>query len=178
MGAEMITMLLGNRFLITILLCSLVSAFATYKIFEWKHGKQLAEIENATWQMKVDNLNTKNAIDLYNNRVTIEQEKNYILSQKKQKVVTQYINKEVIKYVQADTTGMCDMPAEWVRLHDIAARNNIAGDADSTAVTNDSAARITDIDALEVVTENYLTCNEVREQLMNLQEWVKKIKEK
>lgn len=125
---------------------SLVGSATTWQVLDWKHGKQLAEIENATWQMKVSNLNAKNEIDLYNNRVAIAQAENYALAKQKQEVVTKYLTKEVIKYVQADNAGKCDLPNDWVRIHDAAARNSVAGNADTTAGTDDVTTRITDID--------------------------------
>jgi len=172
----MIAALLANRLIIVALVCSLGSSFATWKVMDWKHGKQLAEIENATWQMQVNNLNAKNEIDLHNNRATLAEAENIELAKQKQKVVTKYLTKEVIKYVKNDDAGKCVLPYEWVRIHDTAARNSITGDADTTTSTNDIAARVTDIDALEVVTDNYQTCNAIRDQLKGLQAWAKSIK--
>ena len=166
----------GNQtLLVMVLISSIASAGATWKILNWKHGKQIAEMENAAWQAQVDNLNQKNAIDLYNNQISESRAEAYELRNKKREVVTKYINKEVIKYVQSDIAGKCDLPNEWVQLHDNAARNSITRNTDTTTEPNDSASGITDIEVLGVVTDNYQSCHQIRDQLIELQDWARGI---
>ncbi len=90
------------------------------------------------------------------------------------KVVTKYITKEVIKYVQSPNAGKCDLPNEWVRVHDAAARGMSPTEGtEAPGGTNDPAPRITDIEALQVTTDNYAICHETATRLRNLQLWVK-----
>ena len=165
----------NQTLLIALLISSAVSAGATWKVLDWKHGKQIAEMENAAWQAQVDNLNQKNAIDLYNNQVSEARAEAYELRNKKREVVTKYINKEVIKYVQSNSAGKCDFPNQWVQLHDNAARNSITGNTDTTAEPDDSSSGITDIEVLGIVTENYQSCHQIRDQLIELQQWARGI---
>ena len=169
----------GNQFfLVALLISSIASAGATWKILDWKHGKQIAEMENAAWQAQVDNLNQKNAIDLANNQVATAIAEAYELRNKKHEIVTKYINKEVIKYVQSDIAGKCDLPNQWVRLHDSAARNRITGNTDTTTEPNDLSSGVTDVEVLGVVTDNYQSCHKIRNQLIELQEWARNISNK
>ena len=79
------------------------------------------------------------------------------------------IDREVIRYVQA-SAPVCRLPAGWVRLHDAAALSAIPaapGEPDA------AASPFTTDDALGVVTSNYETCEQTRQQLTGLQGWVK-----
>ena len=166
----------GNQtLLIALLISSIASAGATWKVMNWKYGKQIAEMENAAWQAQVSNLNQKNIIDLANNREAIARSEAITLRNRKREVVTKYVNKEVIRYVQSDNAGKCDLPNQWVSVHDYAARNSIARETRTAPEPNDDASGITDIEALGVVTENYQSCHQIRDQLIELQEWARGI---
>jgi len=180
LGIDKVVMLalLSNRIFIVALVCSLTSALSTWRVLSWKHGKQLAEIENAALEMKADNAKAKNEIDLRTAEVARLQAKVYELSKQKQKVITKYVNKEKIKYVQTPNAGKCILPPKWVFLHDTAARNNITRSSNTSSKPNDTSTKITDIDALDVVTNNYATCNETRNKLISLQQWAKNLRGK
>lgn len=111
-----------------------------------------------------------------NNLVTIESSKLDALRQKKNEVIEREVIKEVIRYEENPNAGLCDLPDEWVRNHDYAASGSMPAVPDATTEPDDGARRITDIEALEVVAENYLSCNDTREQLILLQRWVESIR--
>jgi len=165
-----------NNLLIATIVSAILSAAGTWSILNTRHDLEITKLENTAWQAHVDGLNTKNEIELYNNKISQQQSEIEALKTVKRETVTRYINKEVIKYVQADNAGKCILPYEWVRIHDTAATGNIAGDTNSTAKSNDTAASVTDIEALGVVTENYQMCNIIRDRLIGLQAWAKNIK--
>jgi hypothetical protein len=167
----------GNKvMLLALVLTSITTAAATWKVADWKHGKQLAEMENAAWQAHVESLNQKNEIDLYNQQVTSARAEAYELRTRKREVVTRYINRKVIEYVQNDNAGKCDMPDKWVQLHDDAAKNSDAGHSSAPRQPNDAPSRITDIEVLSTVTGNYQSCHQIRDQLIELQAWASNIK--
>lgn len=85
------------------------------------------------------------------------------------RTVYKTIDREVIRYVQASAPA-CRLPAGFVRLHDAAATASIP------AAPGESDARpsaITDTDALGIIAGNYETCTETRQQLIDLQGWVR-----
>ena len=84
------------------------------------------------------------------------------------------IVEEVIKYVQADNTGGCALPPEWVRIHNQAAGVPGARATEAAAREADGAAgtAITDRDALPVVTSNYARARECIARLQGLQGWI------
>lgn len=74
------------------------------------------------------------------------------------------IVKQVPIYIPADS---CDLPGGFRLLHDAAATNTLP---DSSKLSD--AASVSVADATTTIGENYATCQEWREQLVNLQEWV------
>lgn len=81
------------------------------------------------------------------------------------------IEKEVIRYVQASAPA-CRLTAGWMRLHDAAALSAVpAAPGESDA----APSSVTDLDALGVVTSNYESCNETRQQLIDLQALLREI---
>lgn len=81
---------------------------------------------------------------------------------------------EVIKYVQADNTGSCVLPAEWVRIHNQAAGVPATGAATQATSQTDAATAtdVTDRDALPVITNNYAHARSCIARLEGLQGWV------
>ena len=79
--------------------------------------------------------------------------------------------KEVIRYVQGNSSGGCNLPGEWVRIHDQSAR---MPETPETPRVPDGAARpIKDAKVLRVVTANYRTCAGVADRLELLQDYVR-----
>lgn len=75
---------------------------------------------------------------------------------------------EIIKKVPVYIpVGSCDLPGGFRLLHDAAATNTIP---DSSQLPDAAPVRVDE--ATTVIASNYKTCNEVREQLINLQGWI------
>ena len=89
------------------------------------------------------------------------------------RTVERVVNRDIIKLVQGPAPR-CDLDPEWVRIHDTAA--GMPQDTDSPEPIADTPARITDIDALSVVTTNYAICQDTRATLISLQEWASSLK--
>lgn len=82
------------------------------------------------------------------------------------------IKKEVIRYVQSDYAGRCELPAGWVRL-DTAAASGVPADAAATGVPDDAPSGFTDADALAVITDRSMICRAEIDKLEALQEYVR-----
>ena len=88
-------------------------------------------------------------------------------------IKTRTITKEVIKYVQSNYSGNCDLPAGWVRIHNAAATGRVPTAASATAVPDGAPSGVSDSDAIQAIANNYGTCNDVRGRLEALQSWVR-----
>lgn len=78
--------------------------------------------------------------------------------------------KKVIEYVESPDSGQCDMPDGWVQTHDIAA-GAVPGNTGASSGVGEAPGRITDIEALIVVTDNYQVCREAITQVKGWQKW-------
>ena len=107
--------------------------------------------------------------ELMNNVALLNIERN-----KESEIVKVEVVKKVIEYVQSPNSGKCDIPASFVRIHNSA--TGLSPNSESSSEINAGAKRITDVDLLPVVTGNYATCIDVRNQLLSLQDWVKGLK--
>lgn len=98
----------------------------------------------------------------------IEKEYEEKLAQTKQKgeTIVKYVN----KYITKEADAKCVIPNNFVSLHDAAAKNKVP---DATRAADETASGVTLSTTAKTVTENYNTCNEVRDQLMSLQKWIK-----
>lgn len=152
-----------------------MSAGTAWKVQDWRYGKRIAENLNVVHEQYQLAMQDKARIEQLRTEKTQAVMEAATLRQQEQEVVTKTVTKEVIKYVQSDIAGKCDLPNQWVRIHDTAARGQVdlPDDRDSTAESDEDPSGITDIEALSTVTENYGTCQEIRNQLISLQEWVR-----
>ncbi len=133
--------------LIAAVVSALLSAGGTWSILNTRHDLEITKLENAAWKAHLDAVSKKSDIEYFNNKVSQQQSEIEALKTVKRETVTRYINKEVIKYVQADNAGKCILPYEWVRIHDTAATGNITSDTNTTAKSNDTATSVTDIES-------------------------------
>lgn len=81
------------------------------------------------------------------------------------------IEKEVIRYVQT-VPPACQLSAGWVRLHDAAALSAVPA---APSEPDAQPSGFTDVDGLVTVVGNYEACNETRQQLVDLQAWLRSI---
>lgn len=99
------------------------------------------------------------------------------------KVVTEYITKvqtvkqkgdTIVKYVDRYITqeqdSNCVIGNNVVSLHDAAAENRIPTTAE---VTDARASEVKISELTKAVTDNYGTCNQIREQVIGLQNWIR-----
>ena len=151
-----------------------MAAGTAWQVQGWRYGKQIAEMQNQQWQAEIKSQQQMVETQRLQNDIKDLVSQNRQLAEHKQKTVTEYITKEVTKYVQSPDAGQCHFNDQWVRIYDSAA-GMYKGD---TATGSDAAtARITDIEVLENVTGNYGTCHEIRQELIALQEWVRRVYE-
>jgi len=99
------------------------------------------------------------------NSVTVEVRTKYIKVAGQTQVRTEVIEKEVVRYAEANP-GYC-LDSGWRRLHDAAAANAIPGPASGTDVAPRAA------EALETVTANYSAAQRNADKLTALQDWIR-----
>lgn len=106
--------------------------------------------------------------------IRYEEERNKI----KEKIVVEYVDRikvvERIKYVnqriiEENVPTQFELSNGWVHSHDSAATSV---EADPTRSSDAAPSGVTDNQALSVINDNYSTCNETREQLIKLQEYI------
>lgn len=97
------------------------------------------------------------------------------LRNQEREVITETIYQEVVEYVPESIPADCPVGPDdgWLYRHDIAAAGSLPGATIAAAGPDARTEVITDFDALVAVTGNYGTCHEIRDQLVNLQEWVR-----
>jgi hypothetical protein len=89
--------------------------------------------------------------------------------------ITTFTNTELIevpKYVTVKADSQCSVPRGFVRLHDGAAGN--LPPVPLTAGQSDDDPSGVELSAVaDTITANYGTCNETRQQLIDLQAWIR-----
>jgi cell division protein FtsB len=102
--------------------------------------------------------------------VTTKIEKVYIEKTKIIKEKGDVIVQKVPEYISKDADAKCDVSNGFVVLHNSAVKNEIPN---TTREFNEKSSGVEISTVGRTVTENYTTCNEVREQLISLQDWIK-----
>ena len=106
-------------------------------------------------------------------KVSDDYEAKLLEAQNKTNTVYVNIEKEVPVYVTKKADSNCVITNGFVKLYDYAATPSVSDIPKSTPSTNDDATHIKLSDVAESITDNFKTCNEIRDQLINLQDWVK-----
>lgn len=164
-----------NKWLILGVISAVSVSFASaWQVQGWRYGEKIAEMENQQWQAEIQRKQQVVEKQRLQNEIKDLVSQNRALAEQKQKTVTEYVTKEVTKYVQSPDAGKCHFNDDWVRIYDSAAGMS---KADTAAGTDAGTARITDIEVLENATGNYGTCHEIRQDLISLQEWVRRVYE-
>lgn len=167
--------LLGAHKWLVLGVACLASFAAAWQTQSWRYGLQIAEIENTQWQTELERKQEVIENQRLQNNIKDLVSQNRALAEQKQKTVTEYVTKEVTKYVQNPDAGKCHFTDDWVRPYDSAAAG--VPKTDTTTGTDADTTRITDIEVLENATGNYATCHDIRQDLISLQEWVRRVYE-
>jgi hypothetical protein len=98
--------------------------------------------------------------------------------QRKQEVKHITNTVEVIKYVESDDAGKCDLPPEFVRIHNAAASGgNVSTETDTASGVDAGGAGAlvgkTDKDFAPVLSRNYNRCHQVHAKLKALRAWAR-----
>lgn len=127
----------------------------------WTQREFVKEIQKAKEEIaRIEKESAENTIKIeaeYKNKVVIIKEKGDVIIQK------------VPEYISKTSDAKCDVPNGFVVLHDSAVKNEIS---DTTREFNESSSGVELSAVAKTVTGNYTTCNEVREQLKSLQDWI------
>jgi hypothetical protein len=167
--------LLGTHKWLVLGVACLASFAAAWQTQSWRYGLQIAEIESTQWQTELERKQEVIENQRLQNEIKDLVSQNRALAEQKQKTVTEYVTKEVTKYVQSPNAGKCHFTDDWVHPYDSAAAG--VPKTDSAAGTDADTTRITDIEVLENATGNYATCHDIRQDLISLQEWVRRVYE-
>lgn len=95
----------------------------------------------------------------------------------KARVIAKTITQEVIRYVQTPAAADFGVDADGVRIIDAAASRRVPANTRDTAPSDDDTAGATAGEIVASVAGNYDTCNDTREQLIELQAWVRGLDE-
>ena len=145
-------------------IAALVAAFGGWAWFEGnEHGTE--KLTKYIGEQAVEATKINTARQVVTERVITK----YVKVQGETKLVTETIEKEVVKYAQANRTFTLDR--EWRGLHDRAAANTLSSPAarvDGAVGTAPTAA-----EAITTVTGNYARANRTADTLDALQSWVR-----
>ena len=103
--------------------------------------------------------------------ITADVGKTDAVAQAQIQTVTQTIIKEVPVYVTKKSNDRCTIPNGFVQLHDAAA-SGVSPIPDATSGADDPASGVDLSKVASTVASNYGTCNQVRQSLSDLQQWV------
>lgn len=103
--------------------------------------------------------------------ITAETDRAHTDAVEKIRIVTRTITKEVPVYVTQNDDHACSINVGFVRLHDAAAIGELPP---SPSLTDGKASGIALSTVSATVVDNYGTCQETRQQLIDLQDWVVK----
>lgn len=145
------------------IIAALAAAFGAFCWFKGnEHGTQKLIDYQAAQAIEATRINTARA------KATVQVVTKYVEVAGKTQVVTETIEKEVVKYADANP-GYC-LDAGWRRLHDSAALNAVPGPGQPPDAAG-GAPRAAE--AIETVTDNYAACHRTADRLDALQAWVR-----
>jgi hypothetical protein len=128
-------------------------------------ARQLAETRRLAEQRKAQIEAQQSQISVYAERLMRQQEEHAV-------IVAQEVQEAIREYAENPDIRRCELDPEFVRLHDERARNfGMPGVADSPALANGGAGRITDVDLLTVVSDNYQQCHRWRRKWVGWMAW-------
>lgn len=123
---------------------------------EWDLEKAVVAKELAELRAK-QNEKTVEVVTKYVDRVQIVKEKG--------DVITEYVDRWITK--KDDYTYV--LPGKFRVLHDAAARSEVP---DTARLADEATPKVELSTTTRTITDNYKLCNETREQLISLQDWI------
>lgn len=148
------------------LLVAIVAASITYKYVSNHFEVVIMKMEKETADLK-----TKQAeLTAAANKVTVQVVTEYVDRVKVVKEKGDTIVKEVPVYITTQADNQCTLTEGFASIHDAAAKNEVP----VVPANPDAPLGVPLSDVTSTVVENYTTCHEIREQLISLQDWVKK----
>lgn len=150
----------------------LLSAYVTHSVWQNKHSKLIIELQKAEAArveavLKIEELNRQVA-----EAVEVKLKAEQIAAETKEKIVI----KEVIKYVETNPNADTSLDADWLRIHDAAVP--VSRDTKTAERFATTDPRVPNIgEALEVVTSNYNSCQEILLKLKAWQDWYRAVQD-
>lgn len=142
-------------------------AFLLIIIFAYRQGANAVQAE---WDIqKAAAIAAASEIKDKRNAVSNKIDAEHAKASESTRVIFKTITKEVPVYVTKAADSSCVVTNGFVLLHDAAAKGSVPGAASES---NDAPAGIDLSTVAETITENYGTYAEVRQRLIDLQNWV------
>ena len=156
--------------------CMALSAISGWRVTSWYYQAEIAQnaLKGARIASEAQSLNRKlelMALDL-SGAISERDAARHI----KVRTVERVVNRDIIKLVKDPNVKHCDLDPQWVRIHDSAASSGMPEDTDTAPAITDPTPGVDDVTALQVITTNYAICQDIRQQLISLQEWASSIK--
>lgn len=158
----------------TLRICLLLSVLAsslTFLFQDYRYGERIAAIERDSAEAVIAAVKKAQAAERKGRAAMKVVVTDDTARREQVKTESRVIKKEVRDYAKTSpNAGSCQYGDDWVRKHDNAAK--LSHRAQSRPSVDDATTRITDVEALEVVTDNYLDYAEVAANLAALQHYV------
>lgn len=147
---------------------------AGYKVAQWRGDAALASAQSTWATAEKDRL--ADALKTQQKQLagTRQVDTVYVQGAERVRIETKVVTQEVIRYVQNPAIERVVLPAEWVRLHDLAALG-VSPASPAVSSADGAAQAVTDADAIAVVSDNYNDCRAYIEQVKGLQAHVREI---
>lgn len=144
----------------------------------WQHRAMIADADLLTLRLEYSQAREEAAADARKKEQVMQQATaeidalNADLTAERERK-NRVIYKEVISYVKSPDIERCNLPDDFVRIHEAAATGIMPDDPAAASGSDDQSRTFTDAELIEVVADNYLSCRAVADRLSGLQEWVK-----
>ncbi|MBN50017.1 MAG: hypothetical protein CMN85_10785 [Spongiibacteraceae bacterium] len=155
---------------------ALIAFIAAWQVQAWRYGGAIEKIAHAHTEALRQAESDARKAEKELSSVTAEIDRLSEQARENVRVVTETVEKEVIRYVETDpSAGDCQLSLGWVRAHDNATHAEMPQNPAPSGAPDDAAGPATDVDALRAVSRNYRTCVGELQRLSGLQAYVEQV---
>ncbi len=151
--------------IVLIVVCSIIYGFG-YRNASNHFERVIAEEQLKTAMERAEAIAQAQAADDALGEQAMLQAKLGAEEARKNEVITNTVIKWKVKYAQSPDAGQCVLPPDFVRVHTAAVTGHLPDDTATSGGADAGPARVTDVDVLDVDTQNYAMCRKWRGQLI------------